>query len=104
MVFYYWNPSVRRLAALISGIGFGLFIDEPGTFITRDNDYFFKPAIAIIYVIFIAMYLIFRRMVGLYPLSQQEIEVNEAIRKELESSSESRFLIGYDYVMYQVFH
>jgi len=98
MIFYYWNPSIRRLAALISGIGFGLFIDELGKFITQDNDYFFKPTIAIIYIIFIFMYLIFRRMVGLNPLSQREITVNETIRNELESSSESRLLKGYDYV------
>lgn len=105
LVFYYWNPSIRRLAALISGIGFGLFIDELGKFITQDNDYFFKPTIAIIYIIFIAMYLIFRRMVGLYPLSQREITVNEAIRNELESSSESRLLRSYDYLRgkYKVF-
>ena len=105
MLFYYWNPPVRRLAALISGIGFGLFIDELGKFITQDNDYFFKPTIAIIYIIFIAMYLIFRRMVGLNPLTQRETEVNEAIRNELESSSESRLLKGYDYLRskYQAF-
>ena len=105
MVFYYWNPSIRRLAALISGIGFGLFIDELGKFITQDNDYFFKPTIAIIYIIFIAMYLVFRRMVGLNPLSQREIAVNEAFRNELESSSESRLLRSYDYARskYKVF-
>jgi len=98
ILFYYWNPSIRRLAALISGIGFGLFIDELGKFITQDNDYFFKPTIAIIYIIFIAMYLVFRRMVGLNPLSQRETEVNETIRNELESRNESRLLKGYDYV------
>ncbi len=98
MVFYYWNPSLRRLAAFISGIGFGLFIDELGKFITNDNDYFFKPTIAIVYIIFIVMYLVFRRMVVFHPLSEREIKVNEAIRKELESSSESRWLKGYDYV------
>lgn len=98
MLFYYWNPSIRRLAALISGIGFGLFIDELGKFITQDNDYFFKPTIAIIYIIFITMYLVFRRMVGLNPLSQRETEVNEVFRNELESRNEYRLLKGYDYV------
>jgi hypothetical protein len=98
ILFYYWNPSIRRLAAFISGIGFGLFIDELGKFITSDNDYFFKPTIAIIYVIFITLYLIFRRMVESNPVSQREIAVNIAIRKELEGSSESRWVQGYSTV------
>ena len=61
MLLRYWNPSLRRFAAFTAGIGFGLFIDELGKFITKDNDYFFQPTIAIIYVIFIFMYLVFRR-------------------------------------------
>lgn len=98
LLFHYWNPSIRRLAAFISGIGFGLFIDELGKFITSDNDYFFKPTIAIIYVIFVAMYLILHRLMELRPLSHREITVNEAIRNELESNYESRWLQSYYYV------
>lgn len=51
-----WKP----LAALVGGIGFGTFIDELGKFITKDNDYFFKPTIAIIYALFIVLFLIAR--------------------------------------------
>ncbi len=98
MLFYYWNPSIRRLAAFISGIGFGLFIDELGKFITSDNNYFFKPTIALIYIIFITLYLVFRRMVELHPLSEKEIRMNDAIRVHLEGSTESRWLKGYYYV------
>jgi hypothetical protein len=55
-------PFTRTLVAFLGGAGFGWFIDELGKFITRDVDYFFQPTIALIYVVFIVMYLVFRSM------------------------------------------
>lgn len=54
------NKPVHRGAAILGGIGFGVFIDELGKLITRDNNYFFKPTVAFIYVIFILIFLVFR--------------------------------------------
>jgi hypothetical protein len=50
----------RLPAALLGGVGFGFFIDEIGKFITSNNDYFFKPSAAIIYIAFICIYLLTR--------------------------------------------
>lgn len=58
------NRWAVKASALLSGIGTGLFIDEVGKFITQTNDYFFPPALSLIYAFIllnVPVYLYFRR-------------------------------------------
>jgi hypothetical protein len=73
---------VLRLTALLGGAGFGIFIDEIGKFITKDNDYFFRPAIGIIYAIFIILYLTFNFLTRRQRLTQQEYTMNALLQME----------------------
>ena len=43
------NRGAAVIIALLTGIGFGLFVDEVGKFITQKNDYFFPLAAPVVY-------------------------------------------------------
>ena len=70
------TPGIRPIAALIGGIGFGAFIDELGKFITSDNDYFFKPTAALVYVVFAGLVLAVRWVRRSAPMTPTESLVN----------------------------
>ncbi|GAB4432597.1 MAG: hypothetical protein Kow0031_13990 [Anaerolineae bacterium] len=53
------NRRVFDWAALLSGVGVGLFIDEVGKFITKTNDYFYPAAAPIIYGVFLLTVLLY---------------------------------------------
>jgi len=54
------GKKVKNTALIIFGMGTGGFIDEIGKYLTRDYNYFFRPAIIFIYVFFVCLFLIYR--------------------------------------------
>ncbi len=88
----------QNLAALLGGAGFGLFIDEVGKFLTSDNNYFFKPAVAIIYVIFLLLVVVVREIDRQQTLSQQTYLVNainlmkEAVLHDMDQARKAHAL------------
>lgn len=56
------NRWALDTSAVLSGIGIGLFIDEVGKFITRDNDYFYPAAAPIIYAFFLLTVMLYMRI------------------------------------------
>ena len=65
------SRSARELTAILGGIGFGAFIDELGKFITRDNNYFFQPSVALIYLTLVLLFIVIRVLLRPRPLSQR---------------------------------
>lgn len=63
----YVGPVPRSLGALLGGVGFGLFIDEVGKFVTADNDYFYAPTAAIVYVVTVLLVLVVEGLHGRRP-------------------------------------
>ena len=91
------GPVVRSLAAVVAGVGFGTFIDELGKFITHDNNYFFEPTFALIYVVFILMYVAFQavqaRVLTAHEQVANALELShEAVRGDLDESERQRAL------------
>ncbi|WP_259313068.1 hypothetical protein [Capillimicrobium parvum] len=99
MLLVYLNRSIRRPAAVVGGIGFGFFIDELGKFITSDNNYFFKPAAALIYLVFVGLYLVIRGLERRRGLTQIELVSNaldlvaEAARHDFDERERRRALV-----------
>src|SRR5947209_10923725 len=70
------SRSRSHLAAFLGGVGFGFFIDEIGKFVSSNNDYFFKPAAGIIYIVFLVLFLIMREIGWRREFTAQECLAN----------------------------
>jgi hypothetical protein len=92
------SRKAKYFAAIVGGIGFGAFIDELGKFITSDNDYFFEPTIALIYVLFILIFMLSRLIERYFRLTSVEYAVNalemtkEAMVNDLDVEEKKRAL------------
>jgi hypothetical protein len=64
--------GARMLCVILGGIGFGLFLDEVGKFVTKDNDYFYGPAAEIMYVLVVVVLVGTRVIRDFRPLSPHE--------------------------------
>ena len=100
LVLSFLGNRILKAAAIIGGIGFGTFIDELGKFITSDNNYFFEPTLALVYMIFLIMVFVFRYIEDHRPLNQKEYLMNafqlfeEVIHQDMDNS-EKRKLMQY---------
>lgn len=72
-------PSVRTFVAVLGGLGLGWFVDELGKFITRDVNYFFRPTLALIYILFVGIYLLSR------VLRRRHFDADEGLLNALEA-------------------
>jgi hypothetical protein len=92
------SRSSMNTAAILGGIGFGGFIDELGKFITRDNNYFFQPTVAIIYVIFVLLYVLSKGLAEYQKASREEYLINaleltkDAVINDLDAQEKSKIL------------
>ncbi len=96
LCFAFIGYRVQRLAAFIGGIGFGVFIDELGKFITHDNNYFFQPTIGLIYAIFVILFLLFRALSRNVRFTSKEYVLNaldqmeEAVLGDMDTADKQR--------------
>lgn len=92
------GQRVQHVGAVLGGIGFGLFIDELGKFITRDNNYFFQPTIMLIYLIFVGFYFVIRELDKTIELTEEEKLVNalelskEAVMKRFDEQERGQMI------------
>jgi hypothetical protein len=77
------NRVATLTASVVGGIGFGAFIDEVGKFVTSDNNYFFRPAVSLIYIAFILIFLAMRAIHARRIYSDEEYLAN-ALREMQE--------------------
>lgn len=96
LLFVFLGKARLRTAAILGGAGFGAFLDEVGKFVTRDSDYFYEPAVAIMYITFVALLLTAHLIRGRREVSELEYLLNalhqmeELARHDLDEAEAER--------------
>ena len=96
LLILFLNREAKQLASVIGGFGFGIFIDELGKFITSNHDYFFRPTIAMIYVIFMCLFFVVRASEKYIKLSPKDYAINaleilkDVVSAELDEQEKRR--------------
>lgn len=91
----YFGRKIQRLVALFGGLGFGIFIDELGKFITKDNNYFFEPTIGLIYAMFAIIYIASNFLIKHERFTPTEYRLNalrlaeDVIRNDLDKNEKA---------------
>jgi hypothetical protein len=99
ILFSFLSRTATRVAVVLGGLGFGTFIDEVGKFVTQDNDYFFKPSVAIMYGTFVMFYIAGRLVHGRRRFTRTEYLVNamkemeELAMQDLDEEEKQRALV-----------
>lgn len=98
MLLTFIGKSIEAWAAIIGGVGFGTFIDEVGKFVTSDNNYFFEPSVAIMYVVFVLILLSIHTIKTGWSFTKREYLINaikgleEIALKNLDTHEKSEAL------------
>ncbi len=57
----FYGKRAKRIGAVVMGIGLGFFLDETGKFVSRSNDYHFQPAVMIVYIFLVILFLVYKK-------------------------------------------
>lgn len=99
MLLAFLGNRVLWAGAVVGGLGFGVFLDELGKFVTRNNNYLFQPTIAIIYIIFLLLFFIFRYIDEHSKYTQKEYLMNalrileEAVLNDMDKAEKRQFAL-----------
>ena len=72
------GPATRWLVAIVGGFGFGWYVDELGKYVSNAG-YLFRPALSLIYIVFVLMFLVFNLM------ASRAFTPDDAVLNALES-------------------